>query len=121
MTLAKEGEYTAIRDCYYSDGVYKHKFYKVGEFLLSGWIPDANGCTHFARTVDAKKIIRAGTAEQKALTSGDDNRSTEEIRNLLTEFMKVPMSWTRKKMWGELVKRETAVAKDAQTNPKEKK
>lgn len=121
MKVAEEGEYTAIRACYYSDGVFRHKYFSVGDKLPEGWIPDANGCTHFAKTVVAKKIIKAGTADQKALTSGDDKRSTLEIRELLNKFMKVPQSWTRKKMWGELVNRENAVAKDAQTNPKEKK
>ena len=121
MEAAREDEYTAIRACYYSDGVFKHKYFSVGDKLPEGWIPDANGCTHFAKSVDAKKIIKAGTADQKALTAGDDKRSTEKIRDLLNKFMKVPASWSRKKIWGELVKRENAVAKDAQTNPKEKK
>jgi len=35
MTLAKEGEYTAIRDCYYSDGVYRHKF--IRKWLEFAW------------------------------------------------------------------------------------
>ena len=121
MTEAKEGEYTAIRACYYSDGVFRHKHFAAGEVLPEGWIPDANECTHFAPTMDAKKIIKSGTANQKANTAGDDTRSTKEIREKLTEFMKVPVSWARKKMWGELTKRESAVAKDAQTNPKKEK
>jgi len=118
-TPAEEGEYTAIRSCYYSDGNFKHKYYKAGELLLEGWIPDANGCTHFALTVEAKKIIRTGTANLKATTAGDDKRSTDAIRTALEAFMKsVPKTWKRKKMWGELKKRESAVAKDAVTSPK---
>lgn len=121
MKVAKEGEYTAIRACYYSDGAFRHKYFSVGEKLPEGWIPNANGCTHFSPTIDAKKLIKSGEANQKALTAGDDKRSTEEIRDELNKFMKtVPQSWTRKKMWGELMKREKAIVKDAQTNPKEK-
>jgi len=122
MKEAKEGEYTAIRACYYSDGNFRHKYFSVGEKLPEGWIPGANECTHFAKTVDAKKIIKTGTANNKANTAGDDARSTDEIRDALGVFMKtVPQTWKRKKMWGELVKRESAVSKDAVTSPKEKK
>ena len=119
MEAAKEGEYTAIRNCYYSDGVYRHKYFRAGEQLPEGWLPGANGCKHFAATTDAKKIIRSGTANRMANTAGDDKRSTEEIRTALNAYMKiVPKTWKRRKMWGELVKRESAVAKDAATSPK---
>ncbi len=120
---AEEGEYTAIRACYYSDGVYRHKYFTEGEVLPEGWIPDANGCTHFKRTAEAKKIIKTGTATQKANTAGDDKRSTKDIRAALQKFMKtpVPLKWKRKEMWGKLVERENAEAKDAVTSPKEKK
>ena len=115
-------EYTAIRDCYYSDGVYKHKYFKCGEKLPEGWIHDANGCTHFAPTRDAKKIIKSGIANRIANTAGDDKRSTEDLRAALDSLRKskTPPSWQRRKIWGELMKLENAVAKDAQTNPKEK-
>lgn len=120
MEVAKAGEYVAIRACYYSDGVYRHKYFNIGEELPEGWIHNANGCTHFAPIADAKKIIKSGQSLQKATTAGDDKRSTKEMREALEEFMKVPPSWKRKKIWGELIRREIAVAKDAQTNPKEK-
>lgn len=111
--------YTAIRDCYYSDGEHKHRFFNAGQKLPEGWVHDANKCKHFAPTADAKKIIKAGTANQKALTAGDDPRSTDEIREALKGFMKpVPQTWQRKKLWGELKKREMAVSKDAVTSPK---
>jgi hypothetical protein len=114
--------YAAIRACYYSDGVFRHKYFGVGELLPEGWKHDANGCTHFAPVSDAKKIIRSGKHTQRAMTAGDDERSTDQIRIDLEALMKkkVPPSWNRRKMWGELNKLETAMAKDAQTNPKEK-
>jgi len=110
------GEYTAIRDCYYSDGNHKHRYFKMGQKLPEGWVHDANKCTHFAPTKDAKKIIKTGQQPTRALTSGDDKRSTAEIRAELNKFMKtVPQSWKRKRMWSELIKRENSVKKDAGT------
>ena len=116
-------EYVAIRACYYSDGVYAHKYFEVGEKLPEGWKPDANGCTHFAPTAEAKKIIKLGSVEKRAITAGDDKRSTDQIRIALDALRKTkaPPSWKRKKMWGELNKLETSLAKDAQTNPKQEK
>ena len=122
MKAAKEGEYTAIRACYYSDGVFRHKYFDAGEALPEGWIPDANKCTHFVPTVEAKKIIKSGQDDRRAMTAGDDARSTDQIKIDLEVLRKskVPPSWQRKKMWGELNKLEIALAKDVQTNPKEK-
>jgi len=121
MTVAKEGECVAIRACYYSDGVYRHKYFTVGEKLPEGWIPDANGCTHFKLATEAKKIIKSGQDDRRAITAGDDKRSTDDLRTALKAFMTVPASWKRRKVWGELNKRETAESKDAQTNPKKEK
>ncbi|RLB89355.1 MAG: hypothetical protein DRH26_11750 [Deltaproteobacteria bacterium] len=115
-------EYVAIRNCYYSDGVFAHKYFHVGEKLPEGWKHDANGCTHFAPAAEAKKIIKSGSAEKRAMTAGDDKRSTEQLRTDLRKFMKVvPHTWRRKKVWSELMKRETAESKDAATNPKQEK
>ena len=117
-------EYTAIRDCYYSDGQHKHRFFKAGQKLPEGWLHDANECTHFRPTMEAKQIIKTGAAEQKALTAGDDPRGTKELRSALRKFMNspVPQTWSRKKVWSKLRERENAVARDAVTNPsKEKK
>lgn len=122
MATAKEGEYAAIRACYYSDGVFRHKYFKGGESLPEGWIPDANECTHFAPTTEAKKIIKSGRDSRRAITAGDDKRSTNELRAALDVLRKskTPISWLRKKVWSELNRLETAMAKDGQTNPKEK-
>ena len=112
-------EYTAIKDCYYSDGNHKHRYFKMGQKLPEGWLHDANGCTHFALTKDAKKIIKTGQQPTRALTSGDDKRSTDVIRAALGKCMKtVPQSWKRKKLWAELIKRESAANKDAGTKEK---
>ena len=118
-----DGEYTAIRACYYSDGNFMHKYFSVGEELPEGWIPDANGCTHFALAHDAKKIIKSGSAVRRASTAGDDKRSTKDMILALDMLRKTktPSSWRRKKIWGELNRLESAVAKDAQTNPKKEK
>ena len=121
MTVAKEGEYTAIRACYYSDGVFRHKYFSAGEKLPEGWIHNANGCTHFAPTAEAKKIIKSGQDTRRAITAGDDKRSTNDLRAALDVLRKTktPISWARKKIWGDLNRLETAMAKDGQTNPKE--
>lgn len=121
MTTAKEGEYVAIRACYYSDGVYRHKYFNVGEALPEGWMPDANECAHFKLATEAKRIIKSGQDDRRAITAGDDKRSTDDLRKALESFMKVPASWKRKRIWGKLNKREVAESKDAQTSPKKEK
>ena len=112
--------YMAIRACYYSDGVYAHKYFKEGEMLPEEWKPNENGCTHFAPVNEAKKIIKTGSAKKRALTAGDDVRSTDELKAELKKYLKlIPRTWKRKKIWSELIKKENAVAQDAQTASKQ--
>ena len=52
--------------------------------------------------------------------AGDDKRSNVQLRKVLTDSgFKPPKTWTRKQLWAKVCEIETAISKDALTNPSE--
>jgi hypothetical protein len=79
------------------------------EWIKAGYKPSR----HFAPAKEAQEALEQAENERMMYGHGDDKRSTKELKETLSVFMKqIPKDWPRKKIWLELRRLEAAESRD---------
>jgi hypothetical protein len=101
--IQTEPSYTCIRECYY-----QNKHFKQGEPFPENWftagVPVGK---HFAKTNEAGEIIKIGKLKSQQMTAGDDPRSNDELKAILSKAgIEAESTWTRSQLWAAAIEHE---------------
>lgn len=112
--MAKQiADYVCIRECF----AFNKHFMPGDDFpqdwLTRGYEPNK----HFAKAAIAYDEIERVKHERALYGHGDDIRSTVELKAALRKFTEFPEKWTRKQVWAELMRHESAEARDKPQPP----